>query len=1058
MQRQTSSESIMARGNILVLPEESRNQGIRFMHMTADHPASARVIAHVTDPITLCRKQVIEIRESPGVIGQFGDEPPANLRLHGVSETATVQSSTIWNGYKYEHFGDERNKLPLVSTRQSTAPNTTMMLSTPATTDPKSVGIAAWRTQVDPTADPTIKPEAPVEPTHPRPRRYVRADSDDEDDEEEDSNPRARPQELVTFGSPDSPPPPSTLLAWDEEQESRVSGTSALMAGTGSWENRATNATPMNMSSPDDEDFLRELEGSTTQSQSNASDATLVEAQRSVMAMSNISLDSRRSQQVSPDRNGTLDRNLNPTTGHVRPSFNPSAYGPNRRGRGHVPFARGAANFQAESTRGNRGGRAVSSAGVGTSVRGSGMRRGSQSSATATQAREQPLIDTSTPNQRTHPRIPPGFEGQVPLVQGFTPHATTQTAQNNMNVPVQTPSTVSVAPSRGGVHSSGSVAGSRAQFDRTGANYVTTFIPKPDIAALTADAIRKAEEARANNKKAAAGKQPPLHSTMNQQGKNPGKTPLRQETKAEKNARIAKAMEEAYGPASQAGQTPASSNSETSAGDKEQPTQKQSTLTRQFAGLAEGWPIESYANKLIPQLASLFEMARAFPGSLSFDIPFGQAIISQGSSEMTDAKTYPIAKWLPYVEGKDGKTSLSASFTRIITTNGADIDRALKTKLPQGTRMWSSEPGPTSVTYEFSCRTKANEIFSIVVDQKGNHELRKRLVVVGTVNLLVPTQIWDASAVLTGTLPWSNPPAMLAESAATFVKSLYVEPNRETLMIYFRQPSNQEMKIQNLIVKRTSYHQCNAPGCEALQLKVTEVKSLVFKVDPNDKKLCLGYENKLDTHVKLMREGRIYYEMSLVNSDMNAVLAKNASLEMGELTDQASTGATPVDQKAIQSMLHVAVEMVTKLDYMGLTNIGTQRRYHMELAEKRRQTEQTLGPMAMSRLPKTIGQQSVREPGSNMHSDDSSETPILVHGVRAGTSGDIHERPDGSRYVVGMGGAKVPVIEDNLLNTSRFSGSIVPDDSASQFGRPTVAPRYQSKGQDFKKDRGPNFW
>jgi hypothetical protein len=308
---------------------------------------------------------------------------------------------------------------------------------------------------------------------------------------------------------------------------------------------------------------------------------------------------------------------------------------------------------------------------------------------------------------------------------------------------------------------------------------------------------------------------------------------------------------------------------------------------------------------------------------------------------------------------------------------------------------------------------------------------------------------------LTGDLAWRNPPETLTQSAALFVELLYVEPGREKLMMFFRQPTDHEMKIQNLIVKRTSFHRCNVPGCEALQLKVTEVKSLLFKVDPDDKNLWLGYEKEMEHHSKLMKEGRIYYEVSVINTDINDALTKNATLEIGEVTDPDSTGEALVDHDTILAMLRVTAEMVTRLDYMGMSNVGTQRRHLMEILEKQRQMAQNLGPAAKSMLPKTISQQSIQQQGSAMNSDDSNETPLPVHGLRSGIAGYVHERPDGSKYLIGMGGAEVPVLEENLLNSSNFRGSVAPDDSASQLGHPTAMPRSSGLGQT---QRNKNFW
>lgn len=346
--------------------------------------------------------------------------------------------------------------------------------------------------------------------------------------------------------------------------------------------------------------------------------------------------------------------------------------------------------------------------------------------------------------------------------------------------------------------------------------------------------------------------------------------------------------------------------------------------------------------------------------------------------------------------------------------------------------------------------------FLIVVDQSGKHELRKGLVTVGMVNMHFPASVWDASATLSGYLRWVDPSETLTSSTAAFVRSLYVVPNKEKLMIVFRQPDDYEIVIRNLIVKRVSYHTCNVQGYEDVQLKVTEVKSLLFKVHPKDSKLYQGYESTKEDYEDIAREGQIHYELSLVHPGINKILAGNESLEVGEVTDAQATGTTLLDRSIIHSMLDSAVTMVSKIDFLGMHNFGTQPRLQVEETERLKAIQASLGPVGKSALPLVQAAASKITSGSFVNhagqggSSDMGSGNIPVHGVRMNTLAEIVENPDGFRYALGMGGAKVPVNQSQIS-----SRTVMPDDSASQAGAAGTYFRPWSKNATSK---GSGFW
>ncbi|KAK5231122.1 hypothetical protein LTR72_000302 [Exophiala xenobiotica] len=679
--------------------------------------------------------------------------------------------------------------------------------------------------------------------------------------------------------------------------------------------------------------------------------------------------------------------------------------------------------------------------------------------------RQDDLIDvTLRPTDTSAPRIPPGFESHVPLTRRSDDWAHVDTP-NIMDEPIDR---MVDTMSSSELHTVATRASGRSglRWSEEGADYRVTSIPTPNrtgmrqnsiaeaMAAIEAEARRKQagqqpqQKQSSPNKKASEEKTPPVHHTMRQQGKNPGKkSGQQQETKAERQARLEKAKLDAYGPApvKQAPKPKASPEpAQMSKWKRQQIAQeKNPALTEAHPEIMEDKARDEQTSKLIGFLQPVFEAGRAFSGRLSFEVSFGQVLVSPGP-RFQDIRTYDVSGWNSLFDSKIGVLPSSTTFTKILTTNGADVDRILELKTNIGTgitTLWSRFPGPHSVSYEFSCQSRSNEDFLIIVDQSGKHELRKGLITVGMTNIYVPECIWDASATLSGHLNWPDPPKSLTNSASAFVDSLYIVPDKEKLRIVFRQPTDHEIKIRNLIVKRVSFHDSNLPGCEDVQLKVVEAKSLFFKHHPQDMNLWQGHEATTEDYAGVAREGRVHYELSLMHKKINHALLENETLEIGELTSEELTGKNLLKKPVIRSLLDVATHMVSKIDFIGMHNRGTLWQLEILEAQRHRDITATMGPAGQTILGRSTimmptasatargHQPSAR--GSSLPGANSRVWQEPVHGIRTDTVAPIMVDPDGSKWRLGMGGARVPVVDDE----PQFGNStVMPDDSASQAG------------------------
>jgi hypothetical protein len=212
-------------------------------------------------------------------------------------------------------------------------------------------------------------------------------------------------------------------------------------------------------------------------------------------------------------------------------------------------------------------------------------------------------------------------------------------------------------------------------------------------------------------------------------------------------------------------------------------------------------------------------------------------------------------------------------------------------------------------------------------------------------------------------------------------------------------------------MKRKSVHSCNLPGKHDFQLEITEVQTLYHQFHKDDKKLAQGF---VKDYARMINDGRLHYEVSLVHKQINELLEQNAVLELGELT-RAWTESKILSKEDTRSIVDLTTLVVSKIDGIGSENIGTLFRRDVERMVER---QLTLNP-----VPISVAAMSRLNPGATSH----------IPGVRGGRADIVWE--NGQPYAYGYGGALVPIPDQ------RGSGSdeVVPDDSASQAG-PAGAP------------------
>ena len=584
--------------------------------------------------------------------------------------------------------------------------------------------------------------------------------------------------------------------------------------------------------------------------------------------------------------------------------------------------------------------------------------------------------------------------------------------------------------------------------------------------ARQAEAAKAEGQAQARARSNAGTAKQPFRSTMNLQAGNPGKKGQpKQESKAEKKQRQEQALKEAYGEIAPVKTQKVESDSDMSK-KKRQLLYTNSNMAVANPEALQAESRQQATEALVAGLSPVLEAARAFCGDVNFEFQLGQLLISSDSS--IREKSVTPKKW-EKLFGPTTRTPILTSFTGALTTNGADIDRALEVKFSRGGKLWDeSLPGPESVRYFFECQSKHGNQFLLVLHDSGQHELRNsNITTIGMVGLHCPGQVWDACAVVYGNETWS-PSAEVEATVRSFVDSIHVLPNRRELVLVFRQPDDNELMIKNVSMRRVSRHQCLAPDYQDHQLQATEVKPLYTKVHPEDKKLWQAFEK---SHVHMIQDGVVHYELSIIDTSIKDTLSGNKTLEFGELTSP-SAGKQLLKGDHIKKLVDLTSHMLSKIDWMGSRNNGTLARAAAAKADQMYRQQQSLPPTARSKLNPLVSatriDPSSRHAGGSaypMSSAGGSEVFIgrrPVPGTRYGTFAEVYADEHGM-FAKGFGGARVPLGDYSVLGAIS-EAPLEPDDSASQIGRAKRGGGYVGsasaarRGMASHSDKGPGFW
>lgn len=610
-------------------------------------------------------------------------------------------------------------------------------------------------------------------------------------------------------------------------------------------------------------------------------------------------------------------------------------------------------------------------------------------------------------------------------------------------------------------------------------SFRSTYVPqtkiiRPDVSQMRGDVLRNLMSARSKGQRYDESVSPPqaieciqeedevstrkFYNTMNLQAPNRGKKPSKQGG-ASKNNQVSRAQQALLDDFQSVRLQPPATQKPTATRPPadSKPSAKVLEAAKTNPGLAAlhknallDAAMRDLTLDFMNSLAPALEAARAFSGRLEFEMQIGQLMILP-TTRIKEKKVYELLKW----NDAFAINRVTVKFTNILTTHGPDVDAMLDFNTTKKVKTWNADhPGPARAMLEFTCHDNTGQYFKLLVKEDGSHTVTSDPLTIAKIGIHCPGRIWDTCAVLSGSATWQTSKNDLADDVSDFVSTVHVKASA-LAVVYFRPPVSDSFAVSSVIYKRTSLHNCQAPGAEGLQLKVTEVKTLTIHNHRDDKKLLVAFENEQPNDVNGSID--LHYEVAVIDERFDAAFEANETISVGD-----KVAPLDLSSERVQVLLDTTLRLVDKIDWIGRSNYGTIEQIYDVALQREEQINTTLPPNTqISGLMRPVtgshfpGQNfDVRTvmASSTIDSPNSRNANTMIAGVRAGISAQLYRDGAGREFYYGAGGARVPVAR-TLTNAGTNRSEILPQDSASQYG----GARRQVR-RTLHDDMPPGFW
>ncbi|TQB75488.1 hypothetical protein MPDQ_002781 [Monascus purpureus] len=405
--------------------------------------------------------------------------------------------------------------------------------------------------------------------------------------------------------------------------------------------------------------------------------------------------------------------------------------------------------------------------------------------------------------------------------------------------------------------------------------------------------------------------------------------------------------------------------------------------------LQVGTSMDDYIKHLFEALKPILDAAEYFPGTLTLECQVGLILIPLLPKTYRENTLISTSEWNRIFQPRNGLPPPTTKFINRLTTSGADVDYIVdmkRSKAEGKARLFEQEYTDYSVVYEYHCRTNADQILIITIDETGKFSVRGSTKTLGAVNLHFPRQTWDASIVVSGVMEHNsvNLEKDIRDAVQYIIDSLWVQPDRSLSRIFTRVPKDNKLAIEKVFMKRWTRHryirlgdalkdtdtlspedrgaetveksetyssvdQTSATSQSSIEnqdifLQIMEVQDLFLGTNPLDPQAVRANCAPIR---EMVEKGRQWYEVSVVSPSIEAILKANSNLEMGERTDDwrsldllgndasivlpdsnatarpaLSRVASVIGDAGLGEMLRLTKMVVEKIDGIGVFNVG----------------------------------------------------------------------------------------------------------------------------------------
>lgn len=299
------------------------------------------------------------------------------------------------------------------------------------------------------------------------------------------------------------------------------------------------------------------------------------------------------------------------------------------------------------------------------------------------------------------------------------------------------------------------------------------------------------------------------------------------------------------------------------------------------------------AEKFFEFLRPCLEAARSFPGPVSFEIHIGRLTPPEHVQQHNmPAQQHGDTPELSVVGSDITPTPLSTFSGRIASLHAA-LEQSLNVGNPTEDFIFVRAPSHEICIIEFRMLNKGRQPVIITFDTDKNLQVTNSIKLLAAINIHFPNAAWDASGRLNGSIYQEEGVDINLDSTIQLLKESIVIQHEQSLMNLTFRLSEGELKVVETLVKKSSYHRFISNRSQSSKLddirggdifvKITEVQSLCLQPDPGDV-TTIHAANK--PSYLAMKDGRLWHEVAVISSSVEAALLENAESKAGENTNK----------------------------------------------------------------------------------------------------------------------------------------------------------------------------